>query len=257
MACNLEAMGFYVYVDESGDEGFKFKGGSSEWFVLSAVIVPDTSELEIMKRVVDGTRAALRRNGVPKNKLKTLHFRDLKHEQRLPYIHRISKEDQLTTVVVLIDKTKLTSDNFRGGHELYFYGVRLLLERVSWFCKNASDNHGARIYFSNRGSMSYDDLKRYFVHLSKQKTAIDWAVLDTNEMFTLTAGQRMGLMVADAVASSYFYAVEASSYGFTETRYASMLLPRAFRGNSGNILGYGVKFFPENPDIDDLAWLAE
>ena len=29
---------FVVYVDESGDEGFSFGQGSSDWFVLSAVI---------------------------------------------------------------------------------------------------------------------------------------------------------------------------------------------------------------------------
>ena len=36
------AASFVGYVDESGDEGFKFTAGSSAWFVLSAVITRKT-----------------------------------------------------------------------------------------------------------------------------------------------------------------------------------------------------------------------
>jgi len=42
---------FVVYVDESGDEGFSFGRGSSEWFVLSAVIIKKANELETVKLV--------------------------------------------------------------------------------------------------------------------------------------------------------------------------------------------------------------
>ena len=253
--CNLIAMEFYVYVDESGDEGFSFEKGSSRWFVLAAVIVPAKSELELMKRVVDGTRTALSQNNVPKKKLKTLHFRDLKHEQRLPYVHRIASEDQLVTIAVLIDKTRLTSLDLRKGHRLYFYGVRLLIERVSWYCSGIHEDASTSIYFSNKATMSYDELKGYFYKLAKQATSIEWGVIEPKKMFSLTAGKRMGLMVADAVASSYFYAVEHSPYGFTEGRYVKTLQPRAFR-NGNTLIGYGVKLFP-NPDHELLGWLSE
>ncbi|MCX6841973.1 MAG: DUF3800 domain-containing protein [candidate division WOR-3 bacterium] len=29
---------FVAYIDEAGDEGFKFGAGSSEWFVISAAV---------------------------------------------------------------------------------------------------------------------------------------------------------------------------------------------------------------------------
>lgn len=70
---------FVVYIDESGDEGVKFADGSSEWFVLSAVITRRATDLETVK-LVDDVRQAL---GKPDKK--PLHFRDLRHEHRLRY----------------------------------------------------------------------------------------------------------------------------------------------------------------------------
>ena len=37
---------FVVYIDESGDEGFSFGKGSSEWFVLSAVVTKKAQNAE-------------------------------------------------------------------------------------------------------------------------------------------------------------------------------------------------------------------
>jgi hypothetical protein len=41
------SIGFRVYIDESGDEGFKFDQpgkGSSRWFVLSAVVTREEND---------------------------------------------------------------------------------------------------------------------------------------------------------------------------------------------------------------------
>jgi uncharacterized protein DUF3800 len=45
---------YVVYVDEAGDEGFSFKSGSSEWFVLSAVLTLKAEDLETVKLVDEG-----------------------------------------------------------------------------------------------------------------------------------------------------------------------------------------------------------
>lgn len=49
---------FVVFVDESGDEGFRFDRGSPEWFVLSAVAARTIEELPIVK-LVDQVRSLL------------------------------------------------------------------------------------------------------------------------------------------------------------------------------------------------------
>src|SRR3546814_10749936 len=53
----------------------------------------------------------------------------------------------------------------------------------------------------------------------------------------------MGLQLADAVASSLYFAVNPNRYGETEDRYASILAPTLYR-HRGTVHGYGLKFWP-------------
>ncbi len=116
---------FVVYIDESGDEGFQFDKGSSKWFVLSAAITHKATDLATVK-LVDTVRATLgRKDNAP------LHFRGLKHEHRLPFLHEIAQAD-LKTVSVFIHKPAIRNvELFQQRNRLYFYAVRLLLERIS------------------------------------------------------------------------------------------------------------------------------
>ena len=79
---------FIAYVDESGDEGFVFNAdgsGSSRWFVLSAAVIRRTNDLQMVQCLKE-VREVLKKE--PKT---PLHFVDLKHEQRVPYIRRVEK----------------------------------------------------------------------------------------------------------------------------------------------------------------------
>lgn len=122
---------FTVFVDESGDEGFKFGNGTSEWFVLSAVVVRRARELELVG-LTNGIKTRL--NKLPLKK--PLHFRRLKHEQKVLFTDQISTA-ALRTVTILIHKPSLsTPKTFQERYRLYFYAVRLLCERVSWLCRD-------------------------------------------------------------------------------------------------------------------------
>jgi hypothetical protein len=254
---------FIVFIDESGDEGFRFHAGSSEWFVLSAVVVRKKDEVETVK-LVDVVRDHLKK---PENK--PLHFRDLKHEQRIPFIDQITKEN-FRTITVLIHKPSLKEpEKFQERYRLYFYSVRFLFERISWYCRDHKTRHdqgdgSAEIVFSNRSGMSYDELKEYFKLIKSQTgmdVRIDWSVIKPNQIVAYTSGRRMGLQIADAVASSYFYAVQPSSYGFTEDRYARMLKTVSYH-RDGVFAGYGVKFWPREIDPfvatkENFRWFRE
>jgi len=255
---------FVAYVDESGDEGFSFDKGSSEWFVLSAVVTRKANDLDAVK-LVDDVRTAL---GRPPRK--PLHFRDLRHEHRLPFVDRIAKAP-LRAVSVLIQKTALREpEKFRERYRLYFYAVRYLLERVSWYCRDHRTTRDGgdgqcQVLLSNRSGMSYDELRKYLSHL-KENTGpfdvrIDWSVVDADLVEAHGSGRLMGLQIADAVASSFFYAVERTRLGFTEDRYARMLRPVVYH-HGNRYSGYGLKFWPRETAAalagdDRFRWLAD
>lgn len=237
---------FIVYVDESGDEGFQFNKGSSEWFVLSAVIARSVQENNVAS-LLDTVRSAL-----GKDPRKPLHFRNLKHEQRLLYVQKIAQAN-LRTISVLVHKPSIKEPEiFQGRYRLYFYTTRLLLERVSWLCrdnKKSSDtgDGSAELIFSHRSSLSYKELMDYMDTLETmskyQDIRIDWSVIKTTQIKALPHHLRRGLQIADAVASSFYYAIQPSSLGFTEDRYTRMLKPVVYR-RKGRYLGLGIKFWP-------------
>jgi hypothetical protein len=239
------AIGFRVYIDESGDEGFCFEKGSSAWFVLSAVVTREDADIATVK-LVDDVREKL-----GKKPRYTLHFRELQHPHRLPYVDAISRA-RLRAVSVLVHKPTIQEPEKFGSepHLLYRFATRYLLERVSWLCRDHRKNEDdtAKIYFSNRAAMSYDYIRDY-LNVLKSNTGmfdvrIDWTAFSDPPNITSAAhSSMMGLQIADAVASSLFYACEKTRLGYNEPRYAEMLSPIFYR-RSGKLLGYGLKFWP-------------
>lgn len=253
-----------VYIDESGDEGFLFSKGSPDWFVVSAVVTQKAADLETVK-LVDHVREQVlnRKDHEP------LHFRKLKHEHRIPFLHVLSQAD-LKALVVLIHKPSIRNvEIFQQKNRMYFYAARLLFERVSWYCRDhmttkTPGDGTAEIIFSNRGGMKYEEFRQYMDRLQHQTefgdVQIDWNVIKRDQI-TAYAAKRMGLQLADAVASGFFFGVQLSQYGFVEDRYVRMLHPLMYK-HSGRYAGYGLKFWPRETEMlfktqSHMAWLRE
>jgi len=130
------------------------------------------------------------------------------------------------------------------------------MERISWYCRDHKTPHdtgdgSAEIIFSNRSGMAYEELRAYLDHLQQHPGVSDvriaWVAIKTDQMIAYRAGQRRGLQIADAVAGSFFYAVEPTKYGFSEDRYARMLKPVVYH-REGRYRGYGVKLCRKRPN---------
>lgn len=215
--------------------------------MLSAVVVRKTNDLQIvdcLKRV----RQLLRKP--PKH---PLHFVDLKHEQRIPYVKQIGMLP-IRTVSVLIYKPLIEEpEKFQNQkHRLYRYACRLLLERVSWLCRERripDQGDGlAEVVFSNRSAMSYDDLRGYVRLLLERSVLnpdiqIDSSVIDPERFRSIEHSKLAGLQAADAVASSIHWAVKRNRYGEVEPAYAGHLARSIYR-HRGTAVGYGLKFWP-------------
>lgn len=244
---------FVVYVDESGDEGFVFRpdgSGSSRWFVLSAAVIRRTNDLQMVS-CLKTVREVL---GKPPKT--PLHYRDLKHEQRIPYIRRVG-ELPLRTVSVLVYKPAIAEpEKFQTTkYLLYRYATRLLLERVSWLCRDGrlqgEGDGSAAVIFSNRSNMSYEEIRDYLRILRRKAEAdpeqvqIDPTVIHPDSIRTVEHSKLAGLQVADAVASSFYFALKVNRYGETEPSYVRHLKNVIYR-HKEQAAGYGIKCWPSD-----------
>lgn len=241
---------FVAYIDEAGCEGFKFlpnEQGSSRWFVLSALVIRKENDLQLVQ-LAKQARELLR-----KEPRKPLHFRDLRHEQRVP-LARLLAQAPVRTVSVLIHKPSIAEPEVfqQKPFQLYRYASRLMLERVSWLCRDhrRTDEGDGRVelVFSNRSAMSYDDLRTYLRRLREDPSAsrnIEWSVLDPELLRAVNHDQLAGLQLADAVASGVFYAVHRTQYGEVEDRYLRLLGRTVYR-RDGGLEGFGLKFWCED-----------
>lgn len=93
---------FVAYIDESGDDGWRFEHGSTRWFVVSAVVIKRRIDIETT-RLVD----RVRRDRFQRTDKNALHFRRLRHEQRVPYAEEIAAA-QLRAISVMVYKPGLT-----------------------------------------------------------------------------------------------------------------------------------------------------
>lgn len=239
--------GFVAYIDESGDEGFTFRpdgSGSSRWLVLSALVMRRSNDAKVIE-TAQQARALLRKP--PKY---PLHFRDLNHAQRVA-LARLIGQMPSRTVSVLIHKPSIPEpEHFQQeAYALYRYASRLLLERVSWLCKaHRSDDGDVELIYSNRSAMSYDDLRGYLEQLKadsvRRDVRIDWSLIDPSRVRAVNHDQLAGLQLADAVATSVFYAVTPNPYGDIEDRYLRLIAPTIYR-HQQRVEGYGLKFWAQ------------
>lgn len=254
---------FVAYIDESGCEGFKFlpnEQGSSRWFVLSALVFRKEEDL-LAVHLAREARTLLRK---PYNH--ALHFRDLKHEQRVP-LARLIGQSRAQAVNVLIYKPSIaTPELFMSQkYSLYQFATTLLAERVSWLCcdkyRSGVGDGRVELIFSNRSAMSYDDLRDHLTSLrrtdSGSASGMNWDVVDPALLRAVNHDQLAGLQLADAVASGVYFAVNRNQYGEIENRYLSLLSPILYR-QQDKLQGYGLNFWcADKQEIKRIIGVAE
>jgi len=265
------AASFVAYIDESGDEGFKFRvsvneQASSDWFVLAAFVTRKRTDLEVVK-AIDVVRHEL--NLHPK---KHVHWKKLKHTEKVRYSQIVAGLQARLIGVCVHKPSLLEPETFQDRYRLYFYAVRYLLERLSWL---ARDRHNAdrwggdgtiELLFSNRQGMSYEEMRDYLRLLEKRQEAgldvrIEFAHVSVAKLRTQTPGKSMGLQLADAAAGAFFNALERDRFGNTEPRYLQIISPVVYRHRQ-NVHGYGLKIVPgETSRVlrkqKNLRWLID
>jgi hypothetical protein len=230
---------FVAYVDESGCEGFRFDAGSTAWFTLCAVMARKENERHIIDIADHFGKIATR---------KKAKFKNLRADKRADVLGRMVKAP-LRTIVIAVDKTKLTSpESFHQPHRMYFYFTRYLIERVSWMCRDApkggEGDGSVQLIFHQRDGLPYKAMVEYFDRLKCQDTAIAWKAISTDRVESATDHDRIGIRLADATANSFYRA-----FGKSDCTDALSLKPITYaaRSNPPGHHGYGLKCFPVKP----------
>lgn len=254
---------YIAYIDEAGDDGLKAirpmdDQGSSEWLVVSGVVVKASREDEVARWVDDIISGLWRYNG------RGLHFKNLNENKRL-YVCEQMATLSARYFVVCSNKKNMKGYNNPLAAEVpsqcWFYNwmTRLLLERITDFVAwHSTKEYGSpqkvKVEFSNRGGLSYSQMNAYFRWISYQGNntflkfgKIHWDTISSELLKVYPHYERAGLQLADIVASAYFKAADKYNTGSCDPRFAKSLKPRMAKYRdlpSQNPAGYGVKLMP-------------
>lgn len=266
--------GFYLFIDEAGDEGLERirpidEDGASEYFVMCGVLVRATRHAELVQSF---------------NKIKTnigmhasdqIHFRDLDDANKLAVISGLSRL-KFGLVAIVSNKRNMAkyrnlrceAKNFeiargrsRPQRYNWFYNglFRYLLERAStecrrWTHKAFGEVRPIKIIFSRRKEFSYAQTKAYLLKLKMQrhdstyfnnKRQIDWSVVDIFSIESQKDKDAVGLQIADCAASAIFRSFDEAWFGSVEPLFIQLLKDKFIRSTAG-CWDYGFKFLPDN-----------
>jgi hypothetical protein len=255
---------YIAYIDESGDPGVERvkpldTNGSSEWFILSAVVIGEPNE----KNVAPWRNGILRET---RSQRKDLHFTNLKPWNKRIACAELAKLPVRCFVVCSNKKnmrgyTNPFAEKYPAPNWFYAWLSRLLLERVTHFVHDKSiEQHReirkVRLEFASRGGLNRFGLISYFNWLKLQTEGgknflplgnLVWETIDENLMFIYSHKERAGLQLADTVASAFFKACDFLDTGECNPEFAKLLAPRMCQvpdGNQGEISGYSLKLMP-------------
>ena len=258
---------YIAYIDESGDDGLKAvkprkSPGSSEWLILSAVVVRASNESKVAEWVRDI------RSGFRSKQAKALHFADLSPPNKRAACEKIAGLDLRCFVVASNKKNMQGYANPDAGKipsQCWFYCwmTRVLLERVTRFVllhslKEVGEPRYLRIEYSARGGLRYDQMHAYYewLKMKRHKPFLSWGkicfeVMHMNLLRVYPHLHREGLQLADVVAASFLKACDKYDTGACDPQYAKLLHDRMAR-EGGKISGFGVKLLPgfKKADLD-------
>lgn len=134
-----------VFVDESGDLGFKFGSGSTRFFTVALVVFDDTEAALTCQRAIEGLQERL---SLPVRY--EFHFHDDSHDRRLAFLSTVARHDFYCYTFTL-DKAspRLTGPGFRHRSPGYKWVCRIALENA------ASDLEDATVVIDGSGERKF------------------------------------------------------------------------------------------------------
>lgn len=155
-----------VFVDESGDSGMKNKRGSSNFFVIAAVLFLDNAEAN----KCDLRIAALRKECFGQKKME-FKFNACCASYRKRFLAGVIDQDFLYMAFVL-NKASLSGPGFQFKNSFYKYPCKLLFENAKAYLSEATviiDGSGDRVFRKQLQNYLKDKINTKERHIKKVK----------------------------------------------------------------------------------------
>lgn len=257
---------YVAYIDESGDQGLQRvkpidPQGSSEWLVVSAVLIRKENEAGAPQWVSDMV------GKLDSPQLRTIHFRKLDPPWRKKIVCEEMAALPLRCFAVCSNKK-----NMRGYENpfaaqvpsqnwFYCWLTRVLLEKVTHFVAADSrrryhEVRRVKLVYSRAGGLRYGQMAAYYEWIRQRRIGnnqvLFWGDLeyDTIHSHLLEVRDQFSeppLALADIVASAFFKACDKHDTGGCDIEFAQCLSPRMAKipnTKFGRVSGYGVKLLP-------------
>jgi hypothetical protein len=272
---NAPQYDYVAFIDEAGDIGTRgtrpmVPMGSSEWFVLAAVVVSADNEQNCKFWIRDILK------GIASTQRTDLHFRKLQKWKKQRACALLASYPIRCFVICsnkrsLIDYRNERVEKMRNQDWFYSSLTRYLLERVTKFvAENSMKEHGdvrkIKIIYSDRNGINVGQMAAYYEKLKNQTRSGRMVlnrgnlVWETYHSLLLRRGKPdtiAGLQCADLLASAFFKACDHYHTGGCDPSYAMQFRNRMGRipdRASGKIAGFGVKVLP---NFSPKNWRSE
>lgn len=136
-----------IFLDESGDPGFKTERGSSKFFVIALIIFDD--DLEALKTQV---RIRELRRALKLHDAYEFSFNRCSQEFRLRFLQAVASCKFRYRAIVISKEGVYSPELRRSKESFYNYAVKLVLKNNGGTIKNAKlrfDSHGERLLRRN------------------------------------------------------------------------------------------------------------
>lgn len=176
-----------VFIDDSGDAGFRLNKGSSRYFVIAAIIFRDNLEAEKAAVALKGLRRSLGFSDQVEFK-----FNGSRRKVREAFLEELNKYD-FEARCIIVDKTVIRSRELRENKgSFYSYMIKTLLKYNAHALLNANikiDGSGDRVF-----------RKKFLEYLRKQLNTKECKVLQRCKL--VRSDNNLLIQAADMLAGA-------------------------------------------------------